>query len=116
SKAFARFEREPLASASLGQVHRAALRNGREVVVKVQRPGIREKGASDLEVLEGVMSLIDKHTETGARYELGKMLDEFRKSLARELDYQQEAKNLVTLATNLATFEHIVVPQPIHDY
>jgi ubiquinone biosynthesis protein len=116
SKAFARFEREPLASASLGQVHRAALRNGREVVVKVQRPGIRERVFGDLEVLEGLMALVDKHTEAGTRYEFGKMLDEFRKSLARELDYVQEAKNLVTLGTNLASFEHIVVPQPVNDY
>ena len=116
SKAFERFEMKPLASASLGQVHRAILRNGREVVVKVQRPGIRDRVFGDLEVLDEIVGLLDKHTEVGERYELGKMLDEFRKSLARELDYRQEARNLVTLARNLAVFEHIVVPQPVEDY
>lgn len=116
SKAFATFESEPLASASLGQVHRATLRNGREVVVKVQRPNIREKVFADLEVLEKLTSFLDAHTEAGARYEFRRMLDEFRKSLTRELDYRQEARNLVTLADNLRDFEHIVVPRPIDDY
>ena len=116
SKAFAHFEVAPLASASLGQVHRATLRNGREVVVKVQRPNIREKVFADLEVLEKLTSFLDAHTEAGARYEFRRMLDEFRKSLTRELDYRQEARNLVTLADNLREFENIVVPRPVDDY
>jgi predicted unusual protein kinase regulating ubiquinone biosynthesis (AarF/ABC1/UbiB family) len=116
SKAFATFESVPLASASLGQVHRATLRNGREVVVKVQRPDIREKVFADIEVLEKLASFLDAHTDAGARYEFRRLLDEFRKSLTRELDYRQEARNLVTLADNLKEFEHIVVPRPIDDY
>jgi ubiquinone biosynthesis protein len=116
SKAFSRFEHEPLAAASLGQVHRAAMRDGREVVVKVQRPGIRARVVSDLEVLQEVADLADKHTEGGRKYGYGRMVQEFRKTLLRELDYRQEARNLKTLGTNLAHFEHIVVPQPIDDY
>ena len=116
SKAFSRFEAEPLAAASLGQVHRAAMRDGREVVVKVQRPGIRAKVVSDLEVLQEIADLADKHTEGGRKYGYGRMVEEFRKTLLRELDYRQEARNLTTLRTNLAAFEHIVVPRPIDDY
>jgi ubiquinone biosynthesis protein len=116
SKAFSRFDSEPLAAASLGQVHRAAMRDGREVVVKVQRPGIRAKVVSDLEVLQEIADLADKHTEGGRKYGYGRMVEEFRKTLLRELDYRQEARNLTTLRTNLAQFEHIVVPRAVDDY
>jgi predicted unusual protein kinase regulating ubiquinone biosynthesis (AarF/ABC1/UbiB family) len=60
---------QPLAAASLGQVHRAVLRDGREAAVKVQRPGIREVVARDLEVLHEVASFLDDHTEAGERYQ-----------------------------------------------
>src|ERR1035438_2833079 len=60
SKAFSEFEAKPLATASLGQVHRAAMLDGRVVVVKVQRPGIREIIAEDLEVLEEIAGFLDK--------------------------------------------------------
>jgi ubiquinone biosynthesis protein len=116
SKAFSRFESEPLAAASLGQVHRAAMRDGREVVVKVQRPGIRARVVSDLEVLQVFAEVADKHTESGRKHGYGRMVEEFRKTLLRELDYRQEARNLKTLGTNLAHFEHIVVPRAIDDY
>lgn len=95
SKAFSEFETKPLATASLGQVHRAAMHDGRVVVVKVQRPGIREIIAEDMAVLEEIAGFLDKHTQWGRRYEFGKMLEELRKSLWLELDYRQEARNLL---------------------
>lgn len=116
SKAFSEFDPVPLAAASLGQVHRAALRDDRRVAVKVQRPGVREQILEDLEVLAEIAELLDRHTETGARFELGKALDQFRTSLLGELDYRQEAHNLLTLGENLARFERIVVPAPVADY
>jgi predicted unusual protein kinase regulating ubiquinone biosynthesis (AarF/ABC1/UbiB family) len=116
SKAFSQFEAEPLATASLGQVHRAAMHDGRAVVVKVQRPGIREIIAEDMEVLEELAGFLDKHTQWGKRYEFGKTLEELRRSLWRELDYRQEAHNLTTLGSNLLEFPRIVVPTPIEDY
>ena len=106
----------PVAPASLGQVHRASLRDGRAVAVKVQRPGIRKTIADDLAALEQVADWIDAHTEFGRRHRLRGMLDEFRKSLVRELDYRREAQNLLTLGKNLEKFEHIIVPKPIDDY
>ena len=116
SKAFAEFETEPLAAASLGQVHRARMRDGRVVAVKVQRPNIREQVLADLEALAEVARFADDHTDTGRRMAFGPMLDEFRQSMLRELDYLQEARNLSLFAHNLREYERIVVPEPIEDY
>ncbi|HEY1454887.1 MAG TPA: AarF/ABC1/UbiB kinase family protein [Candidatus Dormibacteraeota bacterium] len=116
SKAFAEFEAVPIAAASLGQVHRARLPDGRRVAVKVQRPNVRQVVADDLDALEQIAGWIDDHTEFGRNHRLSGFLDEFRKSLMRELDYRREAQNLVTLGHNLEEFPRIHVPQPIEDY
>ncbi|HSJ25706.1 MAG TPA: AarF/UbiB family protein [Longimicrobiales bacterium] len=116
SKLFTRFDREPLAAASLGQVHRATLRDGREVAVKVQRPDIRGRILDDLDAFAEAAEFIDEHTEVGRRYGLAGMLDEFRASLLRELDYTREARNLAVFRTNLQEFDRIVVPAPVDDY
>jgi predicted unusual protein kinase regulating ubiquinone biosynthesis (AarF/ABC1/UbiB family) len=97
-------------------VHAAALRDGRDVVVKIQRPQIREQIAQDFEVLGEIAAFLDEHTETGRRYRFSLLLDEFRLSIQQELNYEREAQNLVTLGRNMAQFERIYVPQPIIDY
>ena len=116
NKAFSVFETEPLAAASLGQVHRAALHDGRPVAVKVQRPGIARQIEDDFAALDEIARLLDNHTEFGKRYQLLRILEEFGHTLARELDYRREASNMVTIASNLRNFEHIRVPLPIQDY
>ena len=116
SKAFSDFDVTPMAAASLGQVHRARLRDGRQVAVKVQRPGIRDALLEDLDALDEIAEFLDNHTAAGKRYEFCQMLDQFRKSLLRELDYRQEANNLTTIGAQLEDFERIVVPAPILDY
>ena len=116
SKAFATFEEKPIAAASLGQVHRATLRDGREVAVKVQRPDIRETIVKDLKALEEIAAFAQSHTEVGKQYQFTGMIEEFHKSILRELDYKQEARNLTTLAQNLDEFDRIVVPAPISDF
>ncbi|HEV7860344.1 MAG TPA: AarF/UbiB family protein [Pyrinomonadaceae bacterium] len=116
SKAFAEFESTPMAAASLGQVHRARLRDGREVVVKIQRPGVREQIAQDLDALEDISNFLDTHTEMGKRYEFGNMLLDLRKSLLRELDYRQEAGNLISFRENLKEFQLLIFPAPIEDF
>ena len=116
SKAFSDFDVTPMASASLGQVHRARLRDGRQVAVKVQRPGIRDAMFEDLDALDEIAEFLDNHTAIGKRYEFCKMLDETRKSLVRELDYRQEANNLTTIGGHLKEFPRIIVPEPIADY
>src|SRR5512141_450243 len=116
SKAFSNFERTPIAAASLGQVHRASLRDGRVVAVKVQRPGIREQVVKDLDTLDGLGELLDQHTDVGSRYQVGQLVTEFRRALLNELDYRREARNQVLIGQALGDFERIIVPQPIEDY
>jgi len=116
SKAFSDFDPEPLAAASLAQVHLAHMRDGRAVVVKVQRPNIREQIIEDLESLNDIAEFLDSHTEMGRRYEFGNMLLGFRRSLLRELDFKIEANSLITFADNLREFDKIIVPQPVEAF
>ena len=116
SKAFSRFDTEPIAAASLGQVHLAALRDGRAVVVKVQRPDIRRQIADDFEVMAEIAGFMDEHTEIGRQYRFGAVVDEFRTVIQQELNYEREAQNLITVGQNLKEFKLIQVPQPILDY
>jgi predicted unusual protein kinase regulating ubiquinone biosynthesis (AarF/ABC1/UbiB family) len=116
SKAFAEFDPQPIAAASLGQVHRAVLRTGRLVAVKVQRPGIRERVMKDLDALEELAGLIDRFSRANRHIDAPRLLEEFRRTLMAELDYREEARNLVTLAQQLREFQHIIVPQPVDDY
>lgn len=115
-KVFPEFEPRPLAAASLGQTHRARLRDGREVAVKVQRPGIRQRFMEDLAAISEVAAFLDQRTEMGRRYEFQGTVDELRRNLFRELDYIGEARNLRRLAVNLEGFDRIVVPLPHEDY
>lgn len=116
SNAFETFDEEPLASASLGQVHRAVLRDGRQVAVKVQRPGIRDTIEQDLEIMRTIAGMLDEHTEVGERYRISHIVEEFRRSLARELDYRREAVSLDELRANLSSFDRLVVPEHIPDF
>jgi predicted unusual protein kinase regulating ubiquinone biosynthesis (AarF/ABC1/UbiB family) len=116
SKAFAQFEERPVAAASLGQVHRASLRDGRIVAVKVQRPGVADQVAADLEVLDQIAEYLSTRTDAGKRYDLTGMVNEFRTAISAELDYVQEAEHLQLIGCNLAEFETMVVPQPVPGY
>lgn len=116
SKAFEQFDAQPIAAASLGQVHRAVLRGGRQVAVKVQRPGIRERVIKDLDALDEVAGVFDRFSRARSHVDARRLLDEFRKTLMAELDYREEARNLVSMATQLAGFERIIVPLPVDDY
>ena len=116
SKGFRTFDAQPVAAASLGQVHRAELRDGRPVVVKVQRPGIQEQIAEDLDAIAEIAALADGHTDVGRRLGFGDMVAEFRATLLSELDYRQEAANLTAVGTNLAGHPRVHVPRPVPDY
>ncbi|HVJ10766.1 MAG TPA: AarF/UbiB family protein, partial [Burkholderiales bacterium] len=109
-------EREPLATASMSQVHRARMRDGRELALKVQRPGLREQVMNDLEALSGVARLLYDRTDFGNRYGVDALFEEFRKSMLRELDFRQEAMHLFTISANLREIPEIVIPQPVIGY
>ncbi len=116
SKAFESFEATPLAAASLGQVHRAVLRDGREVVVKVQRPNVRQEVHRDLEVFTDIAAELEKHTDIGRKLNLMGALEQVKLALFTELNYLQEARNTETLRQNLVTFPEIYIPKVIHDF
>src|SRR5688572_9463873 len=116
SKAFEFIDEKPLAAASIAQVHRARLHDGREVAIKVQRPGIREQVLDDLQALGDIASFLTEHTEFAQRYNIDLLFEEFRKSMLRELDFRQEAIHLNTIRRNLREIEEICIPEPILGY
>lgn len=113
---FADFEEQPLASASLGQVHRATLPSGQAVVVKVQRPDAREVIEADMKTLETLAGLTDKRTTAGRKFGFSQLLRQFRRSLAGELDYAREARNLVRMRELIGEYDLLTVPQPIRTH
>ena len=116
SKAFESFEVQPLASASIGQVHLAILRSGKKVAVKIQRPGVRKNFTEDLDTLKELTYLAVKHSKTAKKYAVDEILDELRFILLNELDYVKEAENLIALGENTKKYPKIVIPQPVEGY
>jgi ubiquinone biosynthesis protein len=116
TQAFAELDPEPLAAASLAQVHTALLRDGRQVVVKVQRPNIEQEIRTDLSVLRGAASAADRLTEQGRRVHFAEWIDEISETLAEELDYRLEAENLRVFRSHLTDYPNLVVPAPIDDF
>ncbi|TVZ28338.1 putative unusual protein kinase regulating ubiquinone biosynthesis (AarF/ABC1/UbiB family) [Gillisia sp. Hel_I_86] len=116
SKAFSSFDEGPLASASIGQVHKVTLRSGKPVAVKIRRPGIRKQFLADLDTLKEMADFAVKHTEVAKKYAFDNVLAELRHILLQELDYNREAQNLITLGANLKEFKSLIVPQPVLDY
>lgn len=116
SKLFASFDPVPLGCASIAQVHRAELHDGRAVAVKVQKPEVAAQLRSDLDVLRSFALAADHLTQVGRRVRLRDWLNEFAKTLMQELDYQAEAENLQRFGQHLRPFKPLWVPQPIWDY
>ncbi len=116
SKAFESFEVQPLASASIGQVHLAILRSGKKVAVKIQRPGVRKNFTEDLDTLKELTDVAVKHSKTAKKYAVDEILDELRFILLNELDYVKEAENLIALGENTKKYPKIVIPQPVEGY
>ncbi|HWS77323.1 MAG TPA: AarF/UbiB family protein [Thermomonas sp.] len=114
-KLFDSFEETPLGGASLAQVHRARLRDGRAVAVKVQRPGIEESIHADLDALASLAGKADRFTDVGRRTRFADWVHEFRRSLLAELDYRSEADNLVRFGAHFERYPELFVPQPVWD-
>lgn len=109
---FARFDDEPIASASIGQVHAAKLADGEEVVVKVQHPGIENKVREDLDVLAGLAQLAELIPEFAA-YRPVATVGEMARTLRRELDFGREERNLQQFEAQFADNPTIRIPSPV---
>jgi ubiquinone biosynthesis protein len=116
SKLFESFEQEPLGSASLGQVHAARLRDGRSVVVKVQRPNLHAQLAEEIEFFRELATFLTEHTSAGARVDIIGVVQQLERALVDELDYRTEARNAASFRKALATFPHILIPRVIDAY
>ena len=116
SKLFGEFNPEPLGSASLGQVHEATLRDGRAVVVKAQRPGIRESLADDIEFFREFARFLADHTRAGQRIDLVGIIQQLEMALLDELDYRVEARNAAAFRRELAGYPRLLIPRVIEAY
>ena len=115
-RAFLEFDFAPLASASIGQVHRAVLPDGREVAVKVQRPTAAEQIEADLGLLYQAAKLLRERVKALEFMDPRELVDEFARSIRLELDYGHEARNAEMFHRNFARDERVVVPQVIRQY
>ena len=107
---FAHFNIEPIATASIGQVHIATLHTGEEVAVKIQRPSIETTMQTDLEILHDFSKFLEDHFAWARAYQIRDMVDEFAFSLKNELDYMNEGRNAEKIAKQLADNEAVHVP------
>ncbi|HWL92767.1 MAG TPA: AarF/ABC1/UbiB kinase family protein, partial [Phycisphaerae bacterium] len=115
SRAFSEIDPVPIAAASLAQVHGAKLRDGRDVVIKVQRPGVQDQIRVDFEAFLAIAQVLNL-SAYGRRYRFESILLEFKRAIEEELDYKLEQDNLQTLRRNLEKFENLYVPKPIPDF
>jgi predicted unusual protein kinase regulating ubiquinone biosynthesis (AarF/ABC1/UbiB family) len=113
---FARIDGEPLGSASIAQVHAALLADGREVVVKVRRPGVVEQVDLDLDVLRSTVRFLHRHSETAQLLQLEALADELESHLRGELDLTEEAHNTELVGRAIADFPNLLVAQVIHPH
>ena len=114
---FASIDETPLATASIGQIHRALLKAGREVVIKVRRPGIVEQVELDLELLRKSASIAEKRSDTARLLQLNALTEELEQHLLAELDFLEEAHNAELISAVIAEYsDDLFVPQVIHPY
>jgi ubiquinone biosynthesis protein len=113
---FLEFDEEPVAAASIGQVHRAVLPNGRKVAVKVQRPNAPKQIESDIQLLEQAARLVRERVRALDFVDTREVVDEFARSIRQELDYRQEGRNAQAFHHNFAGHPHVVVPRTYWSY
>jgi ubiquinone biosynthesis protein len=116
SRLFVEFDEQPLAAASIGQVHRAVLPNGRRVAVKVQRPNAPRQIESDIQLLEQAARLVKERVRALDFVDTREIVDEFARSIRQELDYRQEGRNAQAFHHNFAGHPHIAVPRVYWSY
>jgi len=113
---FSDFDEKPVAAASIGQVHKARLHSGEDVVVKIQRPGIRRIIEADLDIMYSLAGFAQQHIEEIKLYNPVAVVDELSRSIHSEMDYTQEARNIEHFLSNFENDPVIVIPRVYNDY
>lgn len=113
---FSEFDENPLGSASIGQVHKAVLKNGDKVAIKVQKPGVEEIIHNDITIMRFLAKRINDYMPRLRMYNLPRMVDEFERSILKEIDYNQEAVNIMRFDNNFKENEAIYVPKVYKEY
>ena len=113
---FSEFDEIPLAAASIGQVHKAKLKTGEKVAVKIQRPNIRKIVEDDLDILRTLAELAERHITDAKIYNLVGFVEEFAKAIRNELDYTLEARNMERFAHNFADDNTVHIPKVYWEY
>ena len=116
SEFFTSFSETPLAAASIGQVHRAVLKSGEEVVVKIQRPNVRQQIETDLEILIDLAELAETHFQWAKTYQISSMVDEFSRSLRAELNYGLEGRHAEKISKISADDDTVYIPKVFWEY
>lgn len=110
-ESFSEFKDDPIASASIAQVHKAKLKDGEDVIVKIRRPGIKKEVQKDLEILEYISKKVEKHSEKMSQIRISQIVEQFAKWTRREMDFLNEASNARTFRNNLENEEKLKVPE-----
>jgi ubiquinone biosynthesis protein len=108
--AFARFDAEPLAAASIAQVHRATTHDGRDVVLKIRRPGVRKRMEADLRLIRHLASVVEASSREARRFQPAALVHQLAQDLADELDFTTEGRNADRLRADLEGNDRIVIP------
>ncbi len=110
------FQENPVAAASIGQVHLGKLHTGELVAIKVQRPGVARIVQRDLEILQDLIGIAKRHMDWVSQYNISEIIDEFSKSMRAELDYNVEGRNMERLGQNFANNRRIHIPKTFWNY
>ncbi|MGZ7135446.1 MAG: ABC1 kinase family protein, partial [Methanobacterium sp.] len=113
---FLEFEKEPLGSASIGQVHKAVLNNGDKVAIKVQKPGVEDLINKDITIMRFLARRINDYMPQFRNYNLPGIVDEFERSILKEIDYSQEAMNIIRFDYNFKDNDTVYVPWVYKEY
>ena len=116
AEVFEDFEATPLASASVAQVHRARLKSGAEVAIKVVRPGIKRRIAREIGLMRRVAHLLERHSEDARRLHLPRVVDDYESTILAELDMHREAANTIRLRQNFAASPLLYVPRVYREH
>jgi ubiquinone biosynthesis protein len=113
---FDSFEKEPVAAASIGQVHIAFAKGTKEkIAVKVQRPDIKEVIKADLEILSNISGFLESSFKSIENFDISGIIEEFGHMITREIDYTLEARNIARFGENLSSMENVVIPKVYWD-